>query len=319
MRPDEKFIGFAKQFINPHKLKNFNLVRRISKNWLLASLNISRNKYPFILQLKNGRTVQIDSWIDILHFTYPAIIKEVAKESNSVVVGFKGRYLIIEGYNRGDIGSTFILEDYGFLNPTGRIVVDIGAGIAESSIYFALKGSKGVLGFEPYPLLYNIGIKNVIANNLQEVVTLVNAGCGPDSTIHLDPQTGNIAVSLIDKAGGTRIPVYSLRTIVDKFSIPDGSVLKVDCEGCEYDLLLNSDDKTLRRFDEILIEYHFGGVELARRLSEAGFVVRRSWPVRGVYNTFARKNMYIGYIEARRMNSELAQKFQTRCINCVEV
>ena len=40
--------------------------------------------------------------------------------------------------------------------------------------------------------------------------------------------------------------------------IDENLVLKMDCEGSEYRIILNTDKKILRKFTQIIMEYHFG-------------------------------------------------------------
>jgi hypothetical protein len=88
------------------------------------------------------------------------------------------------------------------------------------------------------------------------------------------------------------VPVYSLNTIVEKFNIKEGSVLKIDCEGCEYDLLRIADNDTLRRFNQIIIEYHYGYRELINKLKKTGFWTKYTIP------RHIRNGMILGYIYA---------------------
>ena len=48
----------------------------------------------------------------------------------------------------------------------------------------------------------------------------------------------------------------------------------MDCEGAEYDLLLNVDGETLRHFDELFVEFHYGLDGLSQALAKAGFEVK---------------------------------------------
>ena len=43
----------------------------------------------------------------------------------------------------------------------GRTVIDIGANIADSSIYFAFEDAAHVIALEPYPTNYRIAKKNI--------------------------------------------------------------------------------------------------------------------------------------------------------------
>ena len=60
------------------------------------------------------------------------------------------------------------------------------------------------------------------------------------------------------------MPVITLKNI-----IPDNDenlVLKMDCEGSEYRIILNTDKKILRKFTQIIMEYHFGYQNLKLKL-----------------------------------------------------
>nr|WP_016732729.1 FkbM family methyltransferase [Sulfolobus islandicus] len=127
---------------------------------------------------------------------------------------------------------------------------------------------------------------------MQDKVILVNAGCGYDGTVKVreDIQT-DASTQLVNQGEGIEIPVYSLNTIIQKFNITD-AVLKVDCEGCEYDLFKIATNESLDRFNQIIIEYHYGYKELVKRLKEVNFKLKHTIP------RHARRGMILGYIYA---------------------
>lgn len=298
---DEKFVGILKQFVDLQRLYNFGLIKNICKNWYSVSTKIAKGQYPLEFHLRDGRVVTVDSWVEVLHYAYPNKVKQINRDDKSLLLNFAGKDYIISGYDRGDIASTFVLEDYRSIECKGKVVIDIGAGIADSCIYFAARGAKKVIGFEPYPLLYQIGCANITRNSFEDAVILVNAGCGVDDVIHLDANIGYAGTSLRNIKDGVQVPIFSLSTVTKKFSSSDTLVLKIDCEGCEYDLILKSDDNVLARFDEIMLEYHYGGNKLAQKLRDAGFNVTKTWPKRG-YNNFVKQHMYIGYIHCKKLH-----------------
>ena len=65
--------------------------------------------------------------------------------------------------------------------------------------------------------------------------------------------------------------MYTLRTLIKEFEFEEGSALKMDCEGCEYEAVLNADPCDLAVFSQIVIEYHNGYREIMRHLEAAGF------------------------------------------------
>ena len=62
---------------------------------------------------------------------------------------------ITNGYAVG----VFLENFYGNLPVSGKTVIDIGANIADSSIFFALRGAKKVIGLELFPKNYEMAEK----------------------------------------------------------------------------------------------------------------------------------------------------------------
>ena len=196
----------------------------------------------------------------------------------------------------GEILRIFFLEDYKFLNTKGETVLDIGANIADSSIYFALKGAIKVIGLEPSTYAYNYATQNVILSNLEEKILILNAGYGSDSEIFIDPNRTTSLGSQIIPGTEKMIKIYSLKSLVTIYKLTS-AILKMDCEGCEYSII-KEDIQVLRRFRQIQLEYHYGYEKLVDKLKYCGFDVKYTKP-RKVYNSELKKNMAVGFIFAR--------------------
>ncbi len=186
---------------------------------------------------------------------------------------------------------------YDDLDVGGRTVVDVGAGVGDTAILFSLRGARRVIALEPYPWLYGEALLNIEANGLADRVVLVNAGLGAtDGEVCAD--FNDIEEYSVFRPGGrcdVRVRMYTLRTLIREFEIEDGSVLKMDCEGCEYETVLNADLGDLVVFSQIVIEYHNGYREIKRRLEAAGFSTEVK-PIRSVAIPIERQ----GYVMARR-------------------
>lgn len=198
------------------------------------------------------------------------------------------------------IKDQFIGEEYKMLDVKGRDVVDIGANVADTAIYFALNGASHVYSFEPYPYSCKIARKNVVENELEGKISILNECCtGKSGTVLINENFENDErTPLIKSKSGKKIRSVTIKEIVSRYNI-DGAVLKVDCEGDEYGLILNCDQKTLRRFNQILIEYHYGFRNLAKKLEECGFEVRCDIPSYGKNPIEGREGMHYGLIVAR--------------------
>lgn len=106
----------------------------------------------------------------------------------------------------------------------------------------------------------------------------------------MDNSISSISSQLVSSSKRVKeIQIYSLRTLVSKFEVKD-AILKMDCEGYEYNLL-DEDEEILRRFRMIQIEYHYGYEKLEEKLKKAGFKVKHTEPI-NFYNA------KVGYIYA---------------------
>jgi FkbM family methyltransferase len=152
--------------------------------------------------------------------------------------------------------DVFEIEDYKFLNVQNKSVLDIGAFVGDSPIYFILKGAKKVYAIEPHPDAYKEMIENIKLNNMEDRIIPINIGISYGSDyISISTIKANTQYILLKPGeGGYKIPAYSLSKLIDKYNI-DVQILKMDCEGCEYDIILKDYD-TIKEFDEIGFEYH---------------------------------------------------------------
>ena len=155
-----------------------------------------------------------------------------------------------------------------------------------------------MIGLEPFPHNYEIGKRNIESNNLSTKIDLLLAGLGVNSeNISIDPgHSSDEASRARDFERGIEIPVLTLEDIISRYNLySQDTVLKVDCEGCEYESLISAPKDVLRIFDHIQIEYHRGYKNLKEKLEKCGFKVSVERPL-------ARRdsNLYLGFIYATR-------------------
>jgi FkbM family methyltransferase len=156
--------------------------------------------------------------------------------------------------------ETFIGRQYDLVDVRGKVVVDVGAFVGDSAIYFALKGAKKVIAIEPHRVAFKEMLENIKLNNLENVIMLINAG--------LASKHGKICLKNTDIKGTessyhglgncmNNVNVITLSEIIKIVGehIVNSAILKMDCEGCEYDIILN-DYENVRRFRELILEYH---------------------------------------------------------------
>ena len=181
------------------RIDDLLVVRSIVKNWYDVFLfRVCMKKAGFVMQLRNGKNIKINKPEDYFSFwETKEAQEEFIKQSNlhnkikiaenNGLLKFKFKNKIVRlvydtdkqmNNTLGAIKDQFIGEQYKWLKVKGKIVIDIGANIGDSAIYFALKGARQVHAFEPYPYSYNIANKNIRLNDLQDKINLINQGCG---------------------------------------------------------------------------------------------------------------------------------------------
>jgi FkbM family methyltransferase len=174
--------------------------------------------------------------------------------------------------------ETFVDEQYKDLQVTNKIVVDVGASIGDSAVYFSkVKKARQVIAFEPYPQTYAIAKTNLEMNNVKNVI-MCNEGIGSSAhSVRLDTNYESTVQDDLKpiNTGGSEIRISTLHDIIESYRIQNG-VLKVDCEGCEYEMILGTSLQDLKCFDEIIIESHHGYANIEEKLRCAGFKVNHS-------------------------------------------
>ncbi len=158
---------------------------------------------------------------------------------------------------RDPIIEIFEENVYGFVDPRGRVVVDVGAFVGDSAIYFVLRGAEKVIAIEPHPGAYEEMLENIRLNSMEDRIIPINAGLasrmGWIKIGHVDVDSTAMTLYKFDNFG--EVMTITLGEIINKYSIPNNAVLKMDCQGCEYDVILN-DYEHVKLFSEVILEYH---------------------------------------------------------------
>lgn len=158
------------------------------------------------------------------------------------------------------IAVVFLKKDYGTVQDHS-LVVDIGANIGAYSLFSATTAADTmVYALEPMPETYRLFLENIRLNNLEKKIIPFNAAiAGKSGRRKLFIKQGSPFNSLYSGAGeGTSIEIncISLRDLFDQNNIKRCDMLKIDCEGAEYELLYATPKEYLDRVREIRMEYH---------------------------------------------------------------
>lgn len=141
----------------------------------------------------------------------------------------------------------------------GDVVIDIGGNIGVFATYAATRAPNvRVFAFEPFPKNAEYFLKNVEQSGLSGSVELRNVAVAGNN----DPRKLRVANSwgchsLADaegSAGDIEVACTTLDQILNDTKRCD--FLKIDCEGGEYEILLNAAPETLQRIHRVVMEYH---------------------------------------------------------------
>lgn len=234
------------------------------------------------------------------YFPFASISKE-----KIVSFFFKGKKvkMFCGELNPQFLAGTFAMGDYDILpDISGKDVLDIGAAIGDTAVYFGLRGARKVYSYEINKRYYDIFKKNIQLNNLENVVKVELCGIGKDSKPLVSSL--NILGAILpeeDREAANGVKMKTLNEIIKEHKINDG-VLKIDVDGFEYEILEGVDRESLSHFSHIVMEYHFGVKDLANKLKACGFKpeIKKVTEVFIDYHPKEFQNMDIGYIYAVR-------------------
>lgn len=213
------------------------------------------------------------------------IVTAVSSEAEPVM----GQFATRPGtFDQGIIGEQwqglFYTKHPAFGIRAGDRVVDIGAHIGAFAIFAAVKGAV-VLAFEPMADNFTILEKNRRLNQSGSLTVHPLAVTGDGRNVVMipcsdDENTGGGWTSRQDGEGEEReherVESMTLDEIVTSFERVD--FLKMDCEGAEYEILMQASPATIAKVEKIAMEWHGGRKafdELREFLKEKGF--REEW------------------------------------------
>jgi FkbM family methyltransferase len=181
---------------------------------------------------------------------------------------------IVETFVRGDYEVPEVLSGL-----KGRDVIDVGANVGDTALYFVLNGARKVIAVEPLPNVARCAEENLKLNGITDEVKVINAalGSGPVSVPCDYDLWSSIGFSTLSGSGPCKVPGVTLSDLLDM--IDDPYLLKMDCEGCEAQVIFGPERGRLRTFEHIIFETHphITGVsneKLLASLKELGFECR---------------------------------------------
>lgn len=243
----------SKKQINPiiRKLKYlaqfWPIIKGIS-NWYQVPLLLLFPHRNVTLKLKTGEKFKITHFLDAL------TIKEI-----------------------------FLDNDYSINKQNKDIIIDIGANIGTYSILQAKNNPKStIFSFEPASSTFQLLKENISSNKASNIKPFkLGVAKSTGTRIFYSHKASGLS-SLSQKRQGMtkhRIKTTTLADIFKSNKLKRCDILKMDCEGAEYEVLFNTPTRLFKKIKSLVIEYHdslteYTHKELKDFLKQKGYKVK---------------------------------------------
>jgi FkbM family methyltransferase len=162
------------------------------------------------------------------------------------------------------VNDGLIKDEYGMKNISfddNDVVLDIGANVGCISIYLAKKYPNiKIYAFEAHPINYQNLLDNINLNGVKNVITFnkaVHSKTGEILKITLNElNTGSSSVFMENQTEKYDVETISMDDIITGYKIDKLKLLKIDCEGAEFDIIEGSDKLKLIEIDTLGMEVH---------------------------------------------------------------
>ena len=196
---------------------------------------------------------------------------------------------------------------YGIPIADGWQIIDIGAGIGDFSIFAAYNHPTTMIyAFEPFFESYQLLLENIKLNNLKNIRSSQLAIWEVEGHLLLDESAGEPLQVMSkqedyqrDEHSSVRVKSTTLRQVFEIYNIENLDLLKLDCEGAEYKILMSTPLPIFTKIERIIMEYHdidenYQHRRLASFLENMGYEVF-------CYDNFVHED--IGYLYAKRKDA----------------
>jgi FkbM family methyltransferase len=168
------------------------------------------------------------------------------------------------------------------------VVLDIGANIGIFTVLAANRTKNKVYAFEPYQQNYYYLSKNILVNNLLNVIPnkmAVSDNVGYKNLLLMNNPAGHVLENKnFSKVNKNYVEVYTttLKEYIDTNNIEQIDYLKMDCEGSEGEILSSIPKKYFKKIQKIVIEFHdnvsfLKHNEIIELLNNVNFSTRVKW------------------------------------------
>ena len=165
---------------------------------------------------------------------------------------------------------------------TNDTVIDIGAHIGLFSLLVSQLCKTGkILSFEPVSENFDLLVSNLKLNHIKNILPFNMAVSKNSGRLDLFLNNDQSAHSIFSKSSESiSVESTSLQKIFEENKISSCKLLKLDCEGAEYEIIDSLPSEYLNKIQNIVMEYHSADTKpelvknLIQKIKNAGFKIK---------------------------------------------
>ena len=159
------------------------------------------------------------------------------------------------------LGTVWLVEDYevsGFNINNEDIVIDIGAHIGLFSLFVSQYCKNGkIFSYEPIEKNFRILKENIELNKIKNVIYFNSAVSNQSNKLKIFIDSDDSAHSIFESDRDfIEVNSTTVKSIFDENKIKKCNLLKLDCEGAEYQIIESIPKEYFLKIDKMIIEYH---------------------------------------------------------------
>jgi len=221
------------------------------------------------------------NWYNVFpyYFRDTLFIRKKPFQSKKILVFCRNnlKYFVrSKAHDLGILTQILYSNDYRLPKRKLNIIIDIGAQIGGFTCYAALN-AKMVISYEPDHENFNLLKKNIKINGLNNVKAFqmgVSNVIGKRDFYVSKNGTANHSLVPFNNAIIKTINTTTLERIIKHNNLQRISFLKIDCEGCEFEILKSS-ISILNQIEMIAIDSHHGYTKkITSLLKKNGFIIK---------------------------------------------
>jgi FkbM family methyltransferase len=213
------------------------------------------------------------------------LLNYTLRRSKPAEYHFRDGYRLLDGSGTlaGTIAVVFVRREYGSL-PGLQTIVDVGANMGSFAVYAAASNPGArILCYEPHPENFRLLNDNISRNGLQHRVTAFPYAVASTKESRDFGVGQSPTHSLVGSESG-RSESVACTTLQDIFStqrLEKIDLLKINCEGAEYEILESCSSADFTHISRIRLEYHDlkgsarNGRSMSRFLESNGYAIER--------------------------------------------